>query len=546
MMKTSYYFRSAGFLGAALSFTSVFAQVELVEGLTPQQYVEQYLLGPGVTVSNVTFNGASGSIANEQIGAFYGSNSVLGLDSGLVLTTGPISIVNGPNNSPSFSEAITNMTYEDQDLEEIANAFTQDAAVLEFDFIPGADSLSFRFVFGSEEYTEWVDSEFNDAFGFFISGPGINGPFSNNAENLAVVPGTNSYVSINTINPWMNSAYYVDNGDGSMPPSSTDPYYIQFDGFTTELIASINVQCGETYHMKMAVADASDPVWDSGVFIVGGTFSSIGSLNMAIGTEIGNGDLMEGCGNAMLTITRSDDSGELVLPLILGGTASAEDVEGLPAEVVMPDGVAQVQITFNAVLDELMDDGELLEISTSFEGPCAGTGGAMASVLITEVPELTVSIAPVPIDCEGTPVDLVAEASGGFGILDLIWQDGTSGDTLTVPGVNSSHSITVTDECGTEATASITLTNICDIEIPNVFTPDGNGLNEYFDIAGIEYTTNVVRIYNRWGNVVFEANNYRNNWNGRDVPDGTYFYEVIVEGHPEPYTGHVTILSKGS
>ena len=541
-MERSVYLHIAAPLLAGLFPIGVMAQIDLVNGLTPEQLVQQYLLGPGVTVTNVTFNGGSGSLANEQIGAFYGSNSVLGLDSGLVLATGPISVVTGPNFTDSHSEPINGSTYADSDLDEIANAFTQDAAVLEFDFVPQADSLSFRFVFGSEEYLEWVNSEFNDAFGFFISGPGINGPFSNNAENLAIVPGTNDYVSINTINPFINSGYYVDNGDGFTAPMSTDPYYIQFDGFTSELTASIAVECGATYHMKMAVADASDPVWDSGVFIVGGTFSSIGTLSMAITTTIGDGALMEDCGEAMLTITRSNAGGEMVLPLIYGGTASLDDVDGLPTEVVLADGVTQVQIPFTAIDDAIGDGGEVLDISTSFEGPCAGSGGASASITIMEAPLIMASIQPVELDCEGTPVDLVVQAGGGFGSLGLLWSEGSTTDSIEVAGVPGSFSVEVTDECGHSTTASIELSVICDIQIPNVFTPDGDGYNEYFEIEGIEYTTNYVRIYNRWGQMVFETRNYRNNWNGRGVSEGTYYYEVLVDGHDEPYTGHLTIL----
>jgi gliding motility-associated-like protein len=530
-------------LSSMLFMVSASAQITLVQNLTPQQLVEQYLIGPGVSVSNVTFNGQPGSVANSQIGAFYGANSVLALDSGIVLATGPVSLVQGPNNSSGFTAPVTGVSLDvEPDLEQIAGMIF-DAAVLEFDFVPQADTVSFRFVFGSEEYLEWVGI-INDVFGFFVSGPGINGPYSNNAMNVALVPGTNDPVAINSINPFTNPDYYIDNGDGSTPPFSTDPYYIQFDGMTVELEARIRVVCGETYHMKMAIADASDRILDSGVFIVGGTFSSTGSVAMTINTTIGDGDLLEGCGNATLTITRTNTTEELLLPLVLLGEASAADVEGLPAEVLMEVGVATVQIDFTAVADGLVEGSELLEISTSVEGGCSG-GNASASVLIVDVPPLLAQVEGELADCSGTPVDLVVLASGGFGDLVYSWSNEELGSSITVPGVPASYTVVVSDECGTEVQASIGLTIPCGIDIPNVFSPDRNGVNDFFVIEGIEFTRNTVRIYNRWGNVVFETANYRNSWDGRGLSDGTYFYEVVVEGHDAPYTGHLTILRNG-
>lgn len=520
---------------------SLSAQIVLDGSLTPQQLVEEVLLGEGVTVSNITFNGVAGNIANEQIGAFYGANSVLTLDSGIVLATGPISIVSGPNNTGSMSTPLDNNTVFDQDLDEIAGALTMDGAVLEFDFVPQADSLTFKFSFASEEYLEWVDSQFNDAFGFFVSGPGINGPFSNNAVNLAVVPGTMDYVSVNTINTSVNPTYYQDNGDGFTSPYDSDPYYIQFDGFTRELEAGLVVECGQTYHMKMSIADASDPVWDSGVFIVGGTFSSTGSVSMAINTTMGTEELIEGCGGAVLTITRTNATGELILPLILEGDVSPEDIEGLPAEVVMADGEAQVQITFDAVNDDLAEMLEQLMISTSFEGACAG-GGTATSIMISDPIGLSVIVPEVLLDCTGEPVDLVALVEGGFGAIDLLWSTGASDTTISVAGTPGSYIVTATDECGTVANAEALVDGPCAITIPNVFTPDNDGRNDRFIITGIEFTQNVVRIYNRWGQVVHEAQNYQNNWDGGDLSDGTYYYEVLVAGDDEPYTGHLTIL----
>jgi gliding motility-associated-like protein len=77
--------------------------------------------------------------------------------------------------------------------------------------------------------------------------------------------------------------------------------------------------------------------------------------------------------------------------------------------------------------------------------------------------------------------------------------------------------------------------NRCDIIIPEAFTPDGDGINDSFEIVGIEQAPdNTIIIFNRWGNVVFETSNYQNNWigtsnvnmtiGGEELPTGTYFY----------------------
>ncbi|HRD52172.1 MAG TPA: gliding motility-associated C-terminal domain-containing protein, partial [Flavobacteriales bacterium] len=91
-----------------------------------------------------------------------------------------------------------------------------------------------------------------------------------------------------------------------------------------------------------------------------------------------------------------------------------------------------------------------------------------------------------------------------------------------------------------------TISLICDVVVPNVFSPNGDGYNDRFVIDGITYTSNTVRIYNRWGQLVYEASNYQNQWDGDELPDGTYFYEVILNHKKdEPYTGHLTILRNG-
>ncbi|MBN8702123.1 MAG: gliding motility-associated C-terminal domain-containing protein [Bacteroidetes bacterium] len=241
--------------------------------------VQKYLLGPGVTVSNLTFSGDS-----AQIGYFLQKNSNIGLDSGLVMASGDVLNAIGPNNTSSETSSYWNFFSPpngDSDLDSVSGNTTYDAAILEFDFIPNADTLRFEYVFGSEEYMEFAFGSVNDGFGFFISGPGITGNYSNNSKNIALVPNTTTEITINDLNLLSNSQYYFDNGDGQGFGTAPDGQTVQYDGFTVPLSAIVGVECGQTYHIKLAIADAGDDSYDSGVFLRAGSFSSAGGLTLA-------------------------------------------------------------------------------------------------------------------------------------------------------------------------------------------------------------------------------------------------------------------------
>jgi len=232
-----------------------------------------------------------------QRGSFEAQNSNLSLSSGIILATGGISLLEGPNNQVGASVSVQGAGgYED--LETLANVSTADAAVLQFDFVATGDSLTFNYCFGSEEYNEYVCSNFNDVFGLFLSGPGINGPFQDNGINLAIVPESDDVpVSIHTINNgqvglngnaprcnaldpnWtQNAQYFVDNENNS------DPNTTQMDGFTVTLQAGAVLQCGETYTLRFAIADGGaigspDTAYDSVVLLEAGSFSA-GSVDL--------------------------------------------------------------------------------------------------------------------------------------------------------------------------------------------------------------------------------------------------------------------------
>jgi uncharacterized repeat protein (TIGR01451 family) len=258
-----------------------FSQMSISNGvLTPEQYV-QNIVGPGVTVSNVTFTGNASQIAT------YGGTSNIGFPSGVVLSSGSTDELVGPasnstGGTTNISGITSSMNTTVADLLTIANANLQslgigssslatDGVILEFDFVPIANNVTFNFVFSSDEYLTYVNTVFNDIFGFFVSGPGIAGPYSsppgfpNGSVNLAKVPGTNLPITVSTIHPGLNAQYYIDNSGGTTHV---------MNGFTVPIPISFNVVCGELYHFKFAVADCSDNYLSTAVFLQESSFNS--------------------------------------------------------------------------------------------------------------------------------------------------------------------------------------------------------------------------------------------------------------------------------
>jgi len=268
------------FLVLILSFTSAFSsygQLQVSYNSDANQ-IANYLLGSGVNIANATITGDSLSS-----GLFLGgSTTSLSMNEGLVLSNGDIGIIPGPNNLQGASGYMAPNGLGDADLDSILiGSFSQtyDASAFEFEvesMVSTFDTIAFNFIFGSEEYPEWVNSGFNDIFAFLVSGPN---PAGGNyvKENIALVPGTSDVVSVNTINENVNASYYVDNGDGNSSPCDTSISCIQYDGFTVPLEAKFAVIPNQTYQLKLVIADVSDSIIDSGVFIEAGSIYAKGN-----------------------------------------------------------------------------------------------------------------------------------------------------------------------------------------------------------------------------------------------------------------------------
>jgi hypothetical protein len=267
----------------------------LVNGATTAAKLAASLVGTGVTISNATYTGAA-----VAAGTFSTTSNIIGFDNGIILSSGTVRNVIGPNCDSGITAE--NMTAGDTDLSSLIGQVTNDAAVLEFDFIPTNPTIRFQYVFASDEYEDFV-FDFNDVFAFFVNG-----------KNVALIPGTNTLVSINTVNdgnngrdaahpeyaliPPVNPQFYVNNDIDVFP---TPPFDTEMDGFTVVLTASAPVNPGVTNHIKLAIADALDFKVDSNVFIKAGSLSS--SVVSLAPTGLAFGNVNQGSQGTAQTVT---------------------------------------------------------------------------------------------------------------------------------------------------------------------------------------------------------------------------------------------------
>jgi hypothetical protein len=240
---------------------NVEAQLVVASSTNYVQLVDSFI-SSGVSVSNVSYTGHT-----SACGYFSNGNSTnLGANSGVVLSTGFVADI---GNGASYNGSTLLANPGNPLLTSLAGGNTFDAAVLEFDMVPAFDTLAFNFIYGSEDYLEWVggNPQYQDHIGAFISGANpAGGNYSD--QNFVFVPNTNLPVIVNNINDTTNSQYYVNNTTGS----------VMFDGFTTLLEARTLVVPDSTYHLTIAIADGGDQISDGGFFLESNSLSSYGTI----------------------------------------------------------------------------------------------------------------------------------------------------------------------------------------------------------------------------------------------------------------------------
>lgn len=435
-------------------------------GSTPAGLVQNVLLGPGVKVSNITFTGSP-----QAIGSFTANNTNLGITEGIVITTGTVlSNTNGPQGpNNSGSSGVDNNRPGAAILNSISSSTTFNAAVLEFDFTAVGDSVSFNYVFGSEEYIEYVDignpQAFNDVFGLFISGPLIPG----GTQNIAKLP-NGQVVSINNVNHLSNTNYYVNNGDGTQEPFVSSSNYIQYDGFTKVLTASSAVQCGQTYHLTIAIADVGDGILDSGIFLQAQSLESkpLYEVSHTISQEhFGNDtEVAEGCTSATFTITREDNSTSVSIPIQVAGNATENtDYGDVPPNLTFNVGDNSVNFDMDIFGDAIVEGNENIQVIFMLPNECGDIIPDTVELVIRNIDPIQVSVADDTLYCgPGLKAILRPIVTGGLEPITYLWDTGATSDTLVVsPTSTQSYSVTVTDFC-----LNSTATDVAQIVVPAI------------------------------------------------------------------------------
>lgn len=637
--------------------SSVDGQILLDCNDNPNQLVN-YLVD-GVSFSNATVSGFDCST-----GYFEGNDLNIDIPSGIVMATGGLiggfsSIVVDPMGTELQGGPGTDVDLTQQ-LQVVGASATNlnDLIIIEFDFETTSDEIVFEYVFASEEYAGYTCSQYNDIFGFFLSGPGINGPFSNNAINLALVPEnesqtsfTNSPVIINTINsgtPSFGDSAPCDNIDPNWQDysvffnSNPNEDQINFNGFTVPLIATATVEPCETYHIKLAIADVSDGALNSGVFLAENSFSSVGvSVNQESDYSSISGDdttLVEGCMNGEIIFELNDViNTNSVIDYVVSGTAeSGVDYLDIGNQVIIPAGETQVTIPIIPLYDGIAEGMEDLVVTTTISDGCTeeerdytfnfvdrlelfvdipsdtafcpgdteiviypyfsggifpiqaqwnygaityppqqeltilpeniGTytfsavdlcGSEVSAEIFTYILEpeypLIISSTFNDIDvCVDDQVTTEVNINGGIGAYNIEWfldgilySNSMNFDIPTNFPFNYNFTIDVIDECSNEFSQEINI-NVLDCFVPNVFTPNNDGINDYWFVDLGDDVTNVrVNIYNRWGQIVYTSTHYElcdettgdYCWDGKSMseaefcPNGIYHYTVeLLDG----------------
>ncbi|MDB2606536.1 T9SS type B sorting domain-containing protein, partial [Zobellia sp.] len=293
-------------------------------------------------------------------------------EEGIVLSTGRAKLAEGPNND--IHDGGSEQWAGDADLKSITGSdILFNASFIQFDFVPQTNSISFNFLFASEEYQENFQCTFGDVFAFILTDE------QGRSTNLALLPDNKLPVSVTTIRPGVedecearNVSYFDKiNGEDSA---------ISFHGQTVGLTAESAVVPGDSYSIKLVIADNRDSQVDSAVFLEAGSFS--------LGYELGEDRTVANGNPACIEET-----------IVLDAT-----VEGVNDYIWSRDGV-EITDWSGSPSVEVIDSGEY-SVELVFSESCVASGTLTAEF----IPAPIITVNPEPLvfcDIDGTAGEVV-------------------------------------------------------------------------------------------------------------------------------------------
>ena len=282
----------------------------------------------------------------------------------------------------------------DEDLEKLTNANIKSPSILEFDFTTIDDSIAFNYVFASQEYPKYVNTQFNDAFAFIVTDL-----TTGEKENIAKIPETDTYVSINNVNEKKNSKYFVANYESYDPEFSWNPDFTpiykdcnleKVGGFTTTLTAKTKVVPCRKYHLKLAIGNAVDDDYQSIVFLEAGSFKSNGLSSKIRYTNSRASGIAKDCSNGEIVIHIKDSDTPTKINLkCIGEAKNGIDYKKIPEEIVIPahQDTAVIELEPIRAIDK---DSMEVQIAITIDNSCSNTQEDTVRTYIYKVVPITI------------------------------------------------------------------------------------------------------------------------------------------------------------
>lgn len=423
-----------------------------------------------------------------QTGVFTGGMDVFGMEDGIIMSTGAVTDAVGPNGLFPRSQSFANSNnHIDLDAAIFVTDDTpcpppttaepnpicyRDVAVIQFEFIPTTDTISFNYIFFSEEYCFSLNSGFSDAFAFFLEGPNVT---PDGRANVARLP-NGMPVSSQTLNNMTTPEIFQDNSENSLDPCSDDhennPVFEEqtsYDGFSTKLQVKAAVTPCERHILKLMVIDIGDANNDTGILLEAGSFTAglISDPEPSVAGIPGSLTPVEGCDTATLRFSRLfSDSLDILEPLAVnynlittgdGLNLADNNADFLlpPSPFIIPAGDTSATLKVPILADANNNEGVEAFI-IKYDGTC-NCDLNRDTFYIQDATELDVTVSPDQSACAGTELTLTVSATGGSQSYVYAWPDGqdTTQVTYTATGGDTLIYVSVIDSCGLTGLDSI-------------------------------------------------------------------------------------------